>query len=161
LFNDNRTRISAGLYGEGNWIEGSNFSDKGGASRFFYCPKPSKKEKEEGLKSFQVKSSGIGSTYAGNQNSSNISGNPERKTNPKKNFHPTVKPKALMQYLIRLVTPKNGTTIDPFFGSGTSGISTLMEGNYKFIGIEKEKEYFDISVERCQYEYNKSLKQAA
>ena len=159
---DNRTRISAGLYGDGNWIEGSNFSDEGGASRFFYCPKPSKKEKEEGLKSFQVKSSGIGSTYAGNQNSSNISGNPQRKTNSKKNFHPTVKPKALMQYLIRLVTPKNGTTVDPFFGSGTSGISALKEdNNYKFIGIEKEKEYFDISVERCQYEYQKSLKVAA
>ena len=67
-----------------------------------------------------------------------------------------------MQYLIRLVTPFGGCTIDPFFGSGTSGKAALAEyNNYKFIGIEKEKEYFDISVERCQYEYNKSLNQAA
>jgi DNA modification methylase len=80
----------------------------------------------------------------------------------RKNTHSTVKPLKLIQYLIRLVTPIGGITIDPFFGSGTSGKSALREDNdYKFIGIEKEKEYFDIAVERCQYEYNKSLKQAA
>ena len=66
-----------------------------------------------------------------------------------------------MQYLIRLVTPKGGVTIDPYFGSGTSGKSTIREGNYKFIGIEKEKEYFNIAVERCHYEYEQSLKVAA
>jgi DNA modification methylase len=154
-----------GKFGNGKTIYkgiGKKDKVKGGASRFFYCAKASKKEREEGLESFQVKSHGIGSTYAGNQNSSNISGNPERKTNSKKNFHPTVKPKALMQYLIRLVTPKNGTIIDPFFGSGTTGKSALREDNdYKFIGIEKEKEYFNIAVERCQYENEQSLKVAA
>lgn len=148
------------IYG-GEYTGENTYSDNGGASRFFYCPKPSKKEKEEGLKSFPVKSSGIGSTYAGKQNSSNISGYPERKTNPKKNFHPTVKPKALMQYLIRLVTPKGGVTLDPFFGSGTSGISVLKERDFKFIGIEKEKEYFDIAISRCQYEYEQSIQKAA
>ena len=67
-----------------------------------------------------------------------------------------------MQYLIKLVTPIGGTTIDPFFGSGTSGKSALREQNdYKFIGIEKEKEYFNIAVERCQFEYEQSLKVAA
>ena len=66
-----------------------------------------------------------------------------------------------MQYLIRLVTPIGGSTIDPFFGSGTSGISVIKEKKFKFIGIEKEKEYFDISVERCQYEYQQTLKVAA
>jgi site-specific DNA-methyltransferase (adenine-specific) len=144
------------IYGKYNYrIREKTYDDKGGASRFFYCPKPSKKEKEEGLTSepIQIKGRDDG------QDNRNV---PQklRKTN-RKNTHTTVKPLKLMQYLIRLVTPKGGVTIDPFFGSGTSGISTLMEGNYKFIGIEKEKEYFDISVERCQYEYNKSLKQAA
>ena len=69
-----------------------------------------------------------------------------------------------MQYLIKLVTPIGGTTIDPFFGSGTSGKSVLIKdnnNNYKFIGIEKEKEYFDIAVKRCQYEYEQSIKVAA
>jgi site-specific DNA-methyltransferase (adenine-specific) len=68
----------------------------------------------------------------------------------------------LIQYLIRLVTPIGGITIDPFFGSGTSGKSALREDNdYKFIGIEKEKEYFNIAVERCQFEHQQSLKVAA
>jgi DNA modification methylase len=153
---DNRTRISAGLYGDGNWIEGSNFSDKGGASRFFYCPKPSTKEREEGL---TIESSIIKGRDEG-QDNRNV---PQKlRSTKRKNTHSTVKPVKLIQYLIRLVTPIGGITIDPFFGSGTSGKSALREDNdYKFIGIEKEKEYFDIAVERCQYEYNKSLKQAA
>ena len=66
-----------------------------------------------------------------------------------------------MQYLISLVTPIGGVTVDPFFGSGTSGKSVIIENDYKFIGIEKEKEYFDIAVERCKYEMNKSIKIAA
>jgi site-specific DNA-methyltransferase (adenine-specific) len=152
---DNRTQVSAGLYGDGNWIEGSNFSDKGGASRFFYCPKPSKKEKEEGLENLESK-------LLSRVNKGGLENDPRWEPKLRKNTHSTVKPLKLIQYLIRLVTPIGGITIDPFFGSGTSGKSALKEDNdYKFIGIEKEKEYFDISVERCQYEYNKSLKQAA
>lgn len=144
------------IYGKYNYrIREKTYDDKGGASRFFYCPKPSKKEKEEGLtiEPIQIKGRDDG------QDKRNV---PQklRKTN-RKNTHTTVKPLKLMQYLIRLVTPKGGITIDPYFGSGSSGKSTIREGDYKFIGIEKEKEYFDISVERCQYEYNKSLKQAA
>ena len=153
---DNRTRISAGLYGDGNWIEGSNFSDKGGASRFFYCPKPSRKEKDEGL---TIEASIIKGRDEG-QDSMNV---PQKlRSTKRKNIHSTVKPVKLMQYLIRLVTPIGGCTIDPYFGSGTSGKSALREQkDYKFIGIEKEKEYFNIAVERCQFEYEQSLKVAA
>ena len=151
---DNRTRISAGLYGDGNWIEGSNFSDKGGASRFFYCPKPSRKEKDEGL---TIEASIIKGRDEG-QDSMNV---PQKlRSTKRKNIHSTVKPVKLMQYLIRLVTPIGGCTIDPYFGSGTSGKSALREQkDYKFIG--KEKEYFNIAVERCQFEYEQSLKVAA
>jgi len=129
--------------------------DKVGASRFFYCSKPSTKEREEGLtgKPIQIKGRDVG------QDNTNVP-HKLRKTG-RKNTHTTVKPLKLMQYLIRLVTPKGGVTIDPYFGSGTSGKSTIREGNYKFIGIEKEKEYFDIAVERCQYEHEQSLKVAA
>jgi len=129
--------------------------DEGGASRFFYCPKPSKKEKEEGLENLESK-------LLSRVNKGGLENDPRWEPKLRKNTHSTVKPLKLIQYLIRLVTPIGGITIDPFFGSGTSGKSALKEDNdYKFIGIEKEKEYFDISVERCQYEYNKSLKQAA
>ena len=66
------------------------------------------------------------------------------------NSHPTVKPIALMRYLCRLVTPKGGTVIDPFMGSGSTGIACKEEG-FEFIGIEREKEYFEIAEKRISY----------
>lgn len=61
--------------------------------------------------------------------------------------HTTMKPLALMRYLARLVTPPDGTILDPFMGSGTTGEAALLEG-FKFIGIEKEEEYFNFSYDR-------------
>jgi site-specific DNA-methyltransferase (adenine-specific) len=52
-----------------------------------------------------------------------------------------------MKYLCRLVTPKGGTVLDPFMGSGTTGMAAKDEG-FEFIGIEKEKEYFEIAEQR-------------
>ena len=65
------------------------------------------------------------------------------------NTHPTVKPQELMKYLCRLVTPKGGTVLDPFMGSGYTGMAAKDEG-FDFIGIEKEKEYFEIAEKRIQ-----------
>ena len=79
------------------------FDDSGSASRFFYCAKASKKDRNEGLEGFEEKRSG---SMVGNVNDGDFltgSGNPREGTN--KNNHPTVKPTALMQYLVRLVTP--------------------------------------------------------
>lgn len=70
------------------------------------------------------------------------------------NTHPTVKPIALMRYLVKLVTPKNGTVLDPFMGSGTTGKSALQEG-MNFIGIELNDKYFQVAKERIEYEQNK------
>ena len=64
-----------------------------------------------------------------------------------KNNHPTVKPVSLMRYLCKLITPKNGTVLDPFMGSGSTGIGAKLEGFY-FIGIELDKEYFEIAKAR-------------
>jgi site-specific DNA-methyltransferase (adenine-specific) len=61
--------------------------------------------------------------------------------------HPTHKPLKLMEYLIQLVTPKNGIVLDPFMGSGTTGIACKNKG-FGFVGIEKEKEYFEIAKAR-------------
>jgi site-specific DNA-methyltransferase (adenine-specific) len=124
-------------------------------SKFFYCPKPSKKEKEEGLtnKAVAIKGRDEG------QDKMNV---PHKlRTTPRKNTHTTVKPVALMRYLIELYTPEGGITLDPFFGSGSSGKSIAQLKDYRFIGIEKEKDYFDYAVERCQYEFDKSNKIAA
>ena len=65
------------------------------------------------------------------------------------NTHPTVKPQELMKYLCRLVTPKGGTVLDPFMGSGSTGMAAKDEG-FDFIGIEKEKEYFEIAEKRIK-----------
>ena len=65
------------------------------------------------------------------------------------NTHPTVKPQELMKYLCRLVTPKGGTVLDPFMGSGSTGMAAKDEG-FEFIGIEREKEYFEIAEKRIK-----------
>ncbi len=65
------------------------------------------------------------------------------------NNHPTVKPIALMQWLVRLVTPPGGTVLDPFTGSGTTGIAALREG-FSFIGIEREADYCAIARQRIR-----------
>ena len=61
-----------------------------------------------------------------------------------------------MAYLIRLVTPKGGIVLDPFMGSGSTGKAAVREG-MEFIGIEREKEYFEIAKSRIEYEINKPI----
>jgi DNA modification methylase len=63
------------------------------------------------------------------------------------NTHVTVKPTKLMQYLVKLVTPTNGTCLDPFMGSGSTGKAAKLEG-FNFVGIEREEEYFNIAKAR-------------
>ena len=77
----------------------------------------------------------------------------------RKNTHPTVKPTSLMQYLVRLVTPNNGTILDPFNGSGSTGKAVMYENkkrnkNYKYIGIELTEEYLPIAKARIEYIFN-------
>ena len=137
-----------GIYGSAdNKLEQTYYGDKGGASRFFYCPKTSKKDRNEGLDDFEEKKSrkwrdDKGMKFTG-------SGNPRKEMS--KNFHPTVKPTDLMLYLIRLVTPTVGTTLDPFMGSGSTG-KAAVRGGFNFVGIEREKEYIEIAEARIQYE---------
>ena len=123
------------------------FGDTGGASRLFYCPKASKEDRNEGLDNFEEKQTkgSIGLANVGNT-PTNLDGNRKRK-----NIHPTVKPTDLMLYLIRLVTPKGKTTLDPFMGSGSTG-KAAVRGGFDFIGIEREKEYIDIAQARIEYE---------
>jgi hypothetical protein len=66
------------------------------------------------------------------------------------NFHATVKPTKLMEYLIKLITPKGGVVLDPFMGSGSTGKAAI-KNDFNFIGIEREKEYFDIAKARIEH----------
>jgi site-specific DNA-methyltransferase (adenine-specific) len=129
------------------------FGDVGGASRFFYCPKTSKSDRNEGLDEFDEKRK----SHITTQNFENAltgAGNPR---NPySKNNHPTVKPTDLMLYLIRLVTKKSGTILDPFMGSGSTGKAAI-RGGFDFVGIEREDEYFQIAKARIEYEKNRPV----
>ncbi len=71
----------------------------------------------------------------------------ERNIGQVENRHPTVKSAELMAYFCRLVTPPGGTVLDPFCGSGSTGIGALREG-FDFIGIEREAEYVELARNR-------------
>ena len=127
------------------------YNDKGGASRFFYCPKTSKKDRNEGLDNEPTK-------IKNRVNAGGLENDPKWGPVETKNNHPTVKPTDLMRYLINLVTPPNGTTLDPFMGSGSTGKAAIRCG-VNFIGIEKEQEYMDIAKARIEHEQNKPVQQ--
>lgn len=93
------------------------YHDKGGASRFFYCPKASTSERNLGVE---------------------------------ENDHPTVKPVELMGYLIRLVTPEGGKVLDPFGGSGTTGMAAVLEQK-QFVIVEKDEDSADLAQNRIKY----------
>jgi site-specific DNA-methyltransferase (adenine-specific) len=67
------------------------------------------------------------------------------------NVHPTVKPIKLMEYLIKLITPEGGTVLDPFMGSGTTGVAAVRNG-FQFRGIELDEKYFHIAQARIEKE---------
>ena len=119
-------------------------------ARYFYCPKTSKAEKNKGLENLPIKKT---SSMSGRRDSHDMEGYSidndvtGRFVTEKQNVHPTVKPVKLMKYLCRLITPKGGTVLDPFMGSGSTGIAAKDEG-VEFIGIEREKEYFEIAERR-------------
>lgn len=120
----------------------NRFGDTGGASRFFYCAKASKSERNKGLDEFDVK---IMKGRDEGQDGRSVAYKP--RPTPIANIHPTVKPIKLMQYLVRLITPPSGIVLDPFCGSGTTGIACRLEG-FHFIGIEQDAEYCKIAEAR-------------
>jgi len=117
---DPRGRFPSNVMHDGSGSIKELFEDK---SKYFYCAKTSKAERNQGLE--------------------------------KKNIHPTVKPIKLMKYLCRLITPKGGTVLDPFMGSGSTGMAAKEE-NFDFVGIEKEEEYFNIATARIESVETKS-----
>jgi len=134
----------------------ATYLDSGGASRFFYVPKASRRERNAGLEGMPEKHAG---TYAQDEWSRQNMGNtPDAKRKPMRNTHPTVKPLALMRYLCRLTkTPTGGVILDPFMGSGSTGVAALQEGR-QFIGIEKDVESFLIAVERINHAQEEAAK---
>jgi hypothetical protein len=124
----------------------------GEAARFFYCPKASKRDRDEGLEDMARKASGMVSNTSGKHITRRDEG---YEVAPRaNNNHPTVKPTELMRYLCRLVTPPGGVVLDPFMGSGSTGKGAMLEG-FRFIGIERDPDYFEIACRRIEAAYKK------
>ena len=122
------------------------------AARFFYTAKASKRDRDEGLDQFEAEKVTDGNTRRNEELAPYI----RAVSSLRRNIHPTVKPTDLMQYLVRLVTPKGGTVLDPFNGSGSTGKAVMYENRdrnagYKYIGIELTAEYLPISDARIRY----------
>ena len=151
---DPRGRFPSNVMHDGSGSIKELFEDK---SKYFYCAKTSKAERNQGLDNFPIKQTQGGGGGIGNYKDdvNSASGKFGSEKAPSKNTHPTVKPIKLMKYLCRLITPKGGTVLDPFMGSGSTGMAAKEE-NFDFVGIEKEEEYFNIATARIESVETKS-----
>ncbi len=114
-------------------------SSLGRASRIFYCPKVSDRERNAGLTGFPK-----------HVFSPLVPGRPGEALSEFENHHPTVKPTALMRWLVRLITPPGGIVCDPFCGSGSTGRAAMVEG-HSFVGIERDVGYAALAAARCAH----------
>jgi site-specific DNA-methyltransferase (adenine-specific) len=105
-------------------------------SRFLYCPKASRKERDAGCERLPRRALDL-FPNAGTSGDA-------------RNFHPTVKPLELMRWLVRLLCPPEGLVLDPTAGSGSTGVAAVLEGR-RFIGIELETAYLEIAAARIKY----------
>ncbi len=145
----NGGKLGARTYGKfSNQTLGANaggLGDEGSAARFFYCPKASKKDRDEGCEELPTQEK------PAHMRTANGEGEPSMtegfQPTQRKNTHPTVKPTELMRYLVRLITPKGGLVLDPFNGSGSTGKASMLEG-MRYIGIEMNPEYIKIAEAR-------------
>jgi len=132
-------------------VEGCPVGELVEARRFFFTPKPTRSEREEGCEALPPRSS---SELTGRVEGSAGLNNPRAGTNRTatgvKNFHPTVKSVALMTYLVKLVTPVGGVVLDPFTGSGSTGVAAILSGR-SFIGCEADEGFATIARARVNY----------
>jgi site-specific DNA-methyltransferase (adenine-specific) len=108
-------------------------------SRFLYCPKASRSERDAGCERLPGRALDLFPKAQG-----------ERKPVDARNPHPTVKPLALMRWLVRLLCPPGGLVLDPTVGSGTTGAAAVLEGR-RFLGIELEPAYMEIAAARIAH----------
>lgn len=143
------TRNNLGLYGD----RAPSFprNDTGSAARFFYCPKTSPAERDDGLAHLDpvafARSTGAQTAVAAGTEYQTETGGGYNRVQRVRNTHPTVKPTDLMGYLCRLVTPPGGTVLDPFCGSGSTGRGAVRE-QFHFVGIDLDPQNIAIAEAR-------------
>ena len=124
--------------------------DSGGPSRFFYSAKASRAERNAGLDAFPILTGGKATDRQDGAAGANNPRAGAGRTGGSRNPHPTVKPVSLMRWLCRLVCPPGGTILDPFTGSGTTGIAAVLEG-FDFVGCELSPEYARVAEARIAH----------
>ena len=158
-YKDNVGRFPANIIHDGSAEVLHLFPDSSGsAARFFYCAKANKQDRNDGCEEITAKSitnsKGNGLGRVCNICSASILKPCDCENNSwilpvtNKNNHPTVKPTALMMYLIKLITPVGGTVLDPFNGSGSTGKAAMLCKDYNYIGIDLSADYIKISKAR-------------
>ncbi len=108
-----------------------------GPSRLFFTPKATAAERDAGCEELPAIQSRI---YTGKHHRPRLA----------KNHHPTVKPISLLRWLVRLAVPQEGVVLDPFAGSGSTGVAALLERRW-FVGIEREPTYLPIACARLSH----------
>lgn len=130
---------------------GPAYSDEGGASRFFYCAKATTAEREAGLDGVPMLTSGqLTGRADGSAGLDSPRAGAGRTAVGRRNLHPTVKPIALMRWIVRLLSRPGDTILDPFAGSGTTGIACALEGR-NFIGFELDPAHARIAELRIAF----------
>lgn len=121
----------------------------GGASRFFYVAKASARERERGCEALPKRTAGelTGGREEGSDGLNSPRAGAGRASAGRANHHPTVKPIALMRWLVRLIAPPGAIVLDPFCGSGSTGCAAVAEGR-EFLGVELTPEYLPIALAR-------------
>lgn len=125
--------------------------DGSSVAHFFYCAKVKQKERDEGLEAFEYRRAG---GMTGTVEASLLTSAGNERTTTYKNDHPTVKPQALMRWLVRLVAPRGSVVLDPFMGSGSTGVACVYEG-CSFLGIEQDPHYCALAVARISHAQEK------
>jgi len=118
--------------------------ESGEPLRAFLIPKASRRDREPDVAGLPAALDG--GVWGGDEDDLTEG---KKRTIPRVNTHPTVKPTRLMRHLVRLITPEGGTVLDPFLGSGTTAIAAIMEGR-AWLGIEREEEYVRIAEQRLE-----------
>lgn len=169
---DDRNAVAAGMYGENGRLDPADFrqpagrwpanvtldeeaaealdAQSGGASRFFYVAKAARSERDAGCDDLPPRSGGQATDREDGSAGLSSPRAGAGRTGGARNHHPTVKSVALMRWLCRLVTPPEGIILDPFMGSGSTGVAALAEG-FRFIGIERDAEYMEIAKRRIAH----------
>ena len=145
--NKSGTNVAYGTYAKVT-TQNDTWGDSGSASRFFYCAKSSKSERNAGLEGFEevVRNDGRNTELASGHMPQN------RSNTPKANHHPTVKPLSLTKYLATLIKPPTGgRLLVPFSGSGSEMIGALQAGWEYVEGVELTEEYIPIAEARIKY----------